>query len=132
MAAKGRLTKAAAAGAMLAVKYGPQAKIAWDKGGKQATQAAAKRALTLNSRRKALAHAAGVKNGSVLKIAPAGSTLYVVFTDDQPIGSYPPQESPYPVLLAHADLDKRFRPEDVTRGPRRPRRPKMLGGASAG
>ena len=59
MASKGRVTKAATAAAVRAVKYGPQAKIVWDKGGKQATQAAAKRAMSLNSRRKALAHAAG-------------------------------------------------------------------------
>jgi hypothetical protein len=129
MASKGRVTKAAAAAAVLAVKYGPQAKIVWDKGGKQATQAAAKRAMTLNSRRKALAHASGVKDGSILKIAPTGSTVYVVFSGDQPIASYPPQEAPYAVLLAHADLDKRVRPEEVKRRrPRVPRRSKALDG----
>lgn len=122
MASKGRVTKAATAAAVLAVKYGPQAKIVWDKGGKQATQAAAKRAMSLNSRRKALAHAAGVKDGSILKIAPTGSTVYVVFAGDQPIASYPAQDVAYPVLLAHADLDKRIRPEDAKRRVRLPRR----------
>ena len=130
MASRGRVTKAATAAAVLAVKYGPQAKIVWDKGGKQATQAAAKRAMTLNSRRKALAHAAGVKDGSILKIAPTGSTMYVVFAGDQPIASYPTQDVPFAVLLAHADLDKRVRPDDAKRRPPRPKvtRPKALGG----
>ena len=45
----GKMAKAAAQGAKIAVKYGPQAKIAWDKGGKHATVAATKRALTLNA-----------------------------------------------------------------------------------
>lgn len=132
MASRGRMTKAATAAAVLAVKYGPQAKIVWDKGGKQATQAAAKRAMTLNSRRKALAHAAGIKDGSILKIAPTGSTMYVVFAGDQPIASYPTQDVPFAVLLAHADLDKRIRPEDAKRRPRRSKTasPKALGGGT--
>lgn len=130
MAMTGKVGKAAARGAKLAVKYGPQAKIAWDKGGKQATQAAVKRASSLNSRRKALAHASGVIDGSVLKIAPTGSAVYVVFSGDHPIASYPAQELPYAVLLAHADLDRRFRPDEVRRRPRR--LPKMLGGGDAG
>lgn len=107
MAAAGKVAKAAAQGAKLAIKYGPQAKIVWDKGGKQATSAAAKRALSLNSRRKAFAHADGVIGGSVLKIAPQGSTVYVVFSGDQPIATYPQQDLPFPTLLAHADLDRR-------------------------
>ncbi len=114
-----KVAAAAAAGAKLAVKYGPQAKIVWDKGGKQAASAAAKRAMTMSSRRKALAHAATVKDGSILKVAPQGSVLYVVFTGDVPIASYPQSELPLPALLAHADLDKRERPEDVKRRLRR-------------
>jgi hypothetical protein len=121
------MAKVAATGAMLAVKYGPQAKIAWDKGGKRATTAAAKRALSMNARRKALAHAAGVVDGSVLKIAPEGSTVYVVFTGEQPIATYPPQAVPYPTLLAHADLGKRFRPGEKTRRAHKQHRPRALG-----
>lgn len=127
MAAVGKMAKVAAQGAKLAVKYGPQAKIAWDKGGRQATSAATKRALSFNNRRRALAHAAGVIDGSVLRIAPTGSTVYVVFSGEHPIASYPPQEAPFPTLLAHADLTKRFRPDEATTRPRRQRRPKMLG-----
>lgn len=110
-----KLTKAAGQGAKLAVKYGPQAKIVWDKGGKQAAAAATKRALSLNNGRKAFAHARGVVDGSVLKIAPQGSTVYVVFTGDLPIAAYPSQELPFPILLQHADLARRVRPEDARR-----------------
>lgn len=108
--ASGNLGRAAAQGAKLVVRYGPQAKIAWDKGGKQATLAAAKRAQALNARRKALNHASGVVDGSVLKIAPEGLTVYVVFAGDTPIAAYPPQEAAYPALLEHADLGRRVRP----------------------
>ncbi len=123
--AAGNLAKAAAQGAKLVVKYGPQAKIAWDKGGKQATLAAATRAQALIARRKALNHASGVVEGSVLEIAPEGLAVYVVFAGDTPIAAYPPQEAAYGRLLEHADLGKRFRPEaPSTRRPRRSRRPR--------
>ncbi|WP_067439230.1 hypothetical protein [Nocardioides jensenii] len=105
------------AGVKVAVKYGPQAKIAWDKGGKQAAASATKRARSLTARRKALAHAATVVDGSILKVAPSGTTAYVVFTGDQPIATYPPSELPFEVLLAHTDLTKRIHPE-----PKPPRR----------
>ncbi len=100
--------KAAKQGAKLVVLYGPQAKILWDKGGKQATAATLQRAQTLNLRRKAMAHGVGLVDGSILKIAPAGTTMYVVFAGDQPIATYPSQQLPYAVLLEHADLSKRI------------------------
>ena len=107
----GKVGKAAVvvvASAKLAVKYGPQAKIAWDKGGKQAAAAATARTRSLASRRKAFAHAGTVVDGSVLKIAPDGMTAYVGFSGEQPIATYPHQDAPYPALLAHVDLGKRM------------------------
>ena len=101
--------KVLGAGAKLAVKYGPQAKIAWDNGGKQAGAAAAKRAKSVTARRKAMKQAATVKDGSILRVAPGGTTAYVVFTGDQPIATYPSSNLPFEVLLAHADLSKRVR-----------------------
>jgi len=105
---KALVTKVAKQGAVLVVRYGPQAKILWDKGGKQATSAAAQRARTLNARRKAFAHALGLVEGSVLKIAPTGTSMYIVFAGDVPVAAYPPQRLPYAVLLEHADLTKRI------------------------
>jgi len=121
---KGKVAKAAVVigtGAKLAVKYGPQAKIAWDKGGKQAAAAASQRARSLTSRRKAFAHASTVVDGSVLKIAPAGKTAYVVFSGEQPIATYPHQDAPFPALLAHVDLARRVPAE---------REPRQLGRGS--
>lgn len=105
-----KTTRVVTTGAKLAIKYGPLVKVAWDKGGKQAASSAAKRAATMNSRRRALAHASGLVEGSILKIAPEGRTVYVVFTGDQPIATYPSQKTPTTVLLQHADLSKRVRP----------------------
>ncbi|WP_109505862.1 hypothetical protein [Nocardioides speluncae] len=104
----GPVVRTAAQAAKIAVKYGPQAKIAWDNGGKQAAARATKRAKTLNARRRAFAHAAGVVEGTVLKIAPSGSTVYVVFTGERPIAAYPPQDLPFSALLEHADLSRRM------------------------
>ena len=118
--AKGRVGKAVVvigAGAKLAVKYGPQAKIAWDKGGRQAAAAATARTRSLTARRRAFAYASTVVDGSVLKIAPAGKTAYVVFTGEQPIATYPHQDTPYPTLLAHVDLGRRVPAERKAPGP---------------
>jgi hypothetical protein len=136
----GKVAKAAVVigtGAKLAVKYGPQAKIAWDKGGKQATAAATARARSLTARRKAFTHAATVVDGSVLKVAPQGKTAYVVFSGDEPLATYPPVELPHTVLLAHVDLSRRV---PAAEGPRKPGPgrggrtghggPKPLGGGS--
>ena len=107
----GTAAKVIGTGTKLAVKYGPQAKIAWDNGGRKAAAAAAKRARSLTARRKAFAHAATVVGGSVLKVAPGGTTTYVVFSVDQPIAVYPPQDLPPEVLLVHADLSRRILPK---------------------
>ena len=107
----GPIIKVAGQTAKVAVKYGPQAKIAWDKGGKQGTVAAARRARSLNARRRALKHAAGLVDGSVLKVAPEGRTVYVVLTGARPVAAYPKQDLPYAALLEHVDLTKRILPK---------------------
>lgn len=97
-------------GVKMASKYAPQAKVAWDKGGKKAAESAARRAKSMTARRRAVAHAATLVRGSILKVAPEGLTTYVVFTRDKPIASYPTSAVPFEELLAHADLTKRERP----------------------
>ena len=103
--------KAARTGAKLAVKYGPQAKLAWDRGGKQAATAAQSRALSLVARRKAFAEAATVRNGSVLKRVVDGSAIYVVFAGEQPVRAYPPRDVSLDELVQPADLTQRVTPE---------------------
>ena len=61
--------------------------------------------------------AATVVDGSVLKVAPRGSTAYVVFSGDEPIATYPPVDLPYPVLLAHVDLTRREPAPDPKKAP---------------
>lgn len=118
----GKAAKVVGTGTKLAAKYGPQAKIAWDNGGKRAALAATRRARSLTARRRAFAHAATVVDGSVLRIAPSGTTAYVVFSGDQPIATYPPHETPPALLLAHADLSKRV-PADAAPPSRVPQLP---------
>ena len=71
---------AAKNGARLAIKYGPQAKIAWDKAGRPAADAAAKKAQSQLQRRKAFAKAALVVDGAVLKQMHEGEPVYVVLS----------------------------------------------------
>jgi hypothetical protein len=111
MSKVGSAARAVGAGTKLVVKYGPQAKIAWDNGGRQAAEAGMKRARSLTARRKAFAHAATVVDGSVLRIAPGGTTAYVVFTGDQPLAVHPPREEPLAQLVEHADLSRREKPD---------------------
>ncbi|MET0820087.1 MAG: hypothetical protein ABWY58_03910 [Aeromicrobium sp.] len=87
-----------------AVKYGPQAKIAWDKAGRPAAEVAAKKAQTQLQRRKAFAKAATVVEGSVVRLIHAGEPVHVVLAHGEPVEAYPPVDVELPVLLKDADL----------------------------
>jgi hypothetical protein len=87
-----------------AVKYGPQAKIAWDKAGRPAAEIAAKKAQTQLQRRKAFAKAATVVEGSVIRLIHAGEPVHVVLAHGEPVDAYPPVDVELPVLLKDADL----------------------------
>ena len=87
-----------------AVKYGPQAKIAWDKAGRPAAAIAAKKAQTQLQRRKAFAKAATVVEGSVIRLIHAGEPVHVVLAHGEPVEAYPPVDVELPVLLKDADL----------------------------
>jgi hypothetical protein len=103
--------KAARTGAKLAAKYGPQAKIAWDRGGKQAATAAQRRALALVAARKAYAEAETVRDGSVLRHVVDGTPVYVVLAGDQPVHAYPPQPGSLEEFVKDLDLGLRVRPD---------------------
>lgn len=131
----GRAARIAKRSATLAVKYGPQAKLAWDNGGRRAADAAAAKVTLSRHRRHAFAEADTLRDGSVLRVAPGGVAAYVVLTGDDPVSVHPPGPPDGPALselVAHVDLDKRVTPEqDRARRaarrerlrPRRPRRP---------
>ena len=97
---------AAKNGARLAVKYGPQAKIAWEKAGKPAAGVAAKKAQAQLQRRKAFNKAATVVAGRVLRVMHEGEPVWVVLTADEPVEAFPSVEVGLPTLIKGADLGK--------------------------
>jgi hypothetical protein len=90
--------------AKLAVKYGPQAKIAWEKVGKPASEAAAKKAQSQLQRRKAFAKAATVVDGEVLRQIHHGERVWVVLSQHEPVDCFPQVDVDLPELLKNADL----------------------------
>lgn len=97
---------AAKNGARLAARYGPQAKIAWDKGGRPAAAAAAAKAQAQLQRRKAFAKAATVVDGSVLRVLHAGEPVWVVLTRAQAVEAFPSVDVSLSDLTHGADLGK--------------------------
>lgn len=107
-----RLRPSAKSVAMTAVKYGPAAKVAWDVVGDQVQESARERAVQARARGRAFRHASTVTAGSVLRVAPFGSVLYVVYSGDEPVACYPPVPQPLAEVVDRADLSRRVRPED--------------------
>lgn len=86
-----------------------------------------------NQRKKALAHAATLKSGSVLQVFHDNEAHWVVFTGDRPVAVHPASEATFGELLADADLTRRTFPSDsvLSVNIKRPRRkPRPFGGAS--
>ncbi|WP_114907309.1 hypothetical protein [Ornithinimicrobium murale] len=77
-----------------------------------------------NQRKKAMAHAATVIDGSVLQVFHLNTAHWVVFSGDDPIAVHPPAQASFEELLDRADLGKRVRPAEssVTIKVPRPRR----------
>jgi hypothetical protein len=110
MAGKGRFVKAAV---IYAAKYGP---IVFEavKHGREPAQRALQKALARQSyRRRARDHALTVVDGSVLRVFHKGEPIWVVFSADTPIASYPVVDTPLETVLEHADLSLRVRPETL-------------------
>lgn len=87
-----------------AVKYGPQAKIAYDRVGKPAVDVAARKAQSQLQRRKAFAKAATVVDGAVLRQMHGGEPVYVVLTRGEPVEAFPSVDIGLPTLIKDADL----------------------------
>lgn len=77
-----------------------------------------------NQRKKALAHAATLTDGSVLQVFHANEAHWVVFTGDRPVAVHPSTEATFGELLQDADLQRRVFPSDavLTVSLKRPRR----------
>ena len=93
-------------------KYGPHAKVAWEVAGKHVQAAARSRMDAATLRRKAFDQAAVTREGSVLRVVEAGEPVFVVFSGDEPVESYPPTAHPLDELVARADLAQRTTPEE--------------------
>lgn len=94
----------------LAQKYGPQV---WDQVKTQrdpVEKLVQARVAKGNQRKKAMAHAVTVRDGSVLRVFHDNESHWVVFTADTPIAVYPPAQAGFEQLLEHADLVTRVRP----------------------
>jgi hypothetical protein len=99
-------------------KYGPQV---WDQVRAQrepAERYVQDKVTKGNQRKKALQHAGTVVDGSVLQVFHQNTAHWVVFSADEPIAVHPPTSASYAVLLKHADLATRLRPQDASKLPR--------------
>lgn len=102
------------------VKYGPQAKLAWDHGGKHAQEAAREKVRAISARRTAFEKAGTVVAGSVLKQIHSGKQVWVVFSGDEPVDVFPETAVDLTELVKHADLGARVTLEEHrARQPRR-------------
>jgi hypothetical protein len=99
------------------VKYGPHV-IVIAQQAKEPAMAAAQKALDRQrAKRRAVEHAATVREGSVLKtfdpLADHSEPVWVVFAGDEPIAAHPATTTPLTELVAKSDLSNRLRPEDL-------------------
>jgi len=110
--AAGRLIKYGPIVATAAHRWGP---VVWEQM-KQQREPAEKfvqdRVAKGNQRKKAMAHAATVIDGSVLQVFHLNTAHWVVFSGDDPIAVHPPTNASYDDLLDRADLSKRIGPRD--------------------
>jgi hypothetical protein len=93
-------------------KYGPHAKVAWEAGGKHLQAAARAKLDERSQRRKAFDQAEGLQDGSVLRVVVGGEPVFVVFSGDDLVASYPPVQKRLDEVVARADLAKRRTPEE--------------------
>lgn len=115
--------KASAAGKL--IKYGPIAAAAAQRWGpvvweqvKSQREPAEKfvqsKVAKGNQRKKALAHAATVIDGSVLQVFHANTAHWVVFSGEDPIAVHPPAQASFDELLDRVDLSNRVTPREAS------------------
>lgn len=117
------------------VRYGPHVVVLAQQAKDPAMAAAQKVLDRQKAKRRAIEHAATVRDGSVLKtfdpLADHGEPVWVVFAGDEPIAVHPATRTLLPDLIARSDLSTRVRPADLPTpaerlrqlAPKRPRRP---------
>ena len=99
------------------VKYGPHVVVLAQQAKEPAMKAAQTALDRQKAKRQAVAHAATLRDGSVLKAfdprASHGDPVWVVFSGDEPVAAHPTTTTPLSELLAKVDLATRVRPEDL-------------------
>ncbi|MDF2145572.1 hypothetical protein [Knoellia sp. p5-6-4] len=99
------------------VKYGPHVVVLAQQA-KDPAMAAAKKAMERQkARRRAVEHAATVREGSVLKTfdprQESDEPVWVVFSGEEPIAAHPTTTTPLAELVARSDLTMRKRPHEM-------------------
>ncbi len=95
-------------GGKYALKYGPHVKQAWDSVGPQAVDASKRAALSQARRRQALAKAATLVDGAVIKTVHQGDTIWVVLAGEEPVEAVPESTTSLDDLLRGVDMSKRL------------------------
>jgi hypothetical protein len=97
------------------VKYGPHVVVLAQQAKEPAMKAAQTALDRQKAKRRAVEHAATVREGTVLKTfdprADHSEPVWVVFSGEQPIAAHPPTTTPIAELVANSDLSTRLRPE---------------------
>lgn len=96
-----------------ALKYGPQAQLAWRHAGKPAADAVQRAVGVRNAQRIALRHADTVVEGAILRAIHNGDTFWVVYSGGEPVAAYPNTSVPVGEVVAKADLSKKMTPDQL-------------------
>ena len=108
------------------VKYGPHVVVLAQQAKEPAMKAAQTALDRQRAKRRAVEHAATVREGSVLKTfdprAEHGEPVWVVFSGDDPIAAHPATATPLAELVAKSDLATRVKPVDLPSPAERARR----------
>lgn len=107
MPGKGRLAKTVVT---YGVKYGPLLYEAVKHGREPAQRALQKAFARQTDRRKAAQHAGTVVEGTILRVFHRAEPVWVVFSAEAPVASYPAVDVPLSAVLEHADLSQRIKP----------------------
>ena len=95
------------------VKYGPHLVVAAKALKEPATAYAQAKLAEQRERKAALAEAATLQAGTVLKVVHDTHPVWVVYAGEDPVSAHPAVPVPLATLVERADLTQRMRPEDV-------------------
>src|SRR5699024_3515417 len=95
------------------LKYGPWVAEAVRQGREPVQRAATEALDNRANKRIALEHAETLQDGTVMQAFSHGRRLWVVFTGDTPVATYPRSDRPLEQVIENLDLSKRQAPEQM-------------------